>query len=88
MFHKCEKCGHPMKSDEGQDFAGLDHDEAEEGAEGGEDDDVIDEALADLEADLDKTAAGRLPKGDHGSVSIEIVAGKPKKRPDDEDEDA
>ncbi len=82
-MHQCPKCGHPIETDEPEnDLADMGHDE---GGEVSDDGDVMDEALADLERELEGSAAKRLPEGKGSTVSIEIVAGKPKKTRPGED---
>lgn len=78
-MHPCPKCGH-QPQDEGSDV-----DQAELGPE----DDMMDEALADLEAQLDESAAGKLPKKGAADVTIAISTGKKKEPPfaSEEDED-
>lgn len=77
-MHQCPKCGHPQETDESNDVEMLAEDD-------GQDDDVMDEALADLERELEGSAAKKLPEGRGSTVSIEIVAGKPKKKRPGED---
>jgi hypothetical protein len=79
-MHPCPKCGHQSQDER------SDVDQPEYSDDG----DVMDEALADLEAQLDEQAAGKLPKKD-ADVTIAISTGK-KKAPampfeSEEDED-